>query len=216
VEILLASFARSPPWAEPCPLVKLSVLRRYILALGLNKHYKTINMKDDKKESEISYEEEKDEGLTGDIKKKLEKLKEDLRQCQKEKQDNLAGWQRSQADFVNYRRRQEEQMGEWSKMFGEGLLRDILPVLDTLDASISNSQDGGDGFKMIRDQLMKILNQHGLAEMKTIGEKFDHNFHEAVETLELEEEGGQVVEEVQKGYLLNGKVLRPAKVKVSK
>jgi molecular chaperone GrpE len=163
-----------------------------------------------------------------------------LEQCQEEKQANLTGWQRAQADFINYRRRQEEQMGEWSKMFGEGLIKDLLPVLDTLDASelqtsvekddnpTSASPDasrggqpplnlrgGEEGLKKTRDQLMKILAKHGLVEMKSVGEKFNPQYHEAIEQVEGGEEG-IVAEEVQKGYLLNGKVIRVAIVKVTK
>ncbi len=161
---------------------------------------------------------EKDD-LDEEIIEKIKKLKEELKICQKERAENLAGWQRAQADFINYRRRQEEQMAEWSKMFGEGLIRDLLPVLDALDASISKSGNGGegDGFKMIKDQLMRVLSQHGLTEIKTTDEQFNHDFHEAVEAVEKEGlEEGKILEEVQKGYLLNGKVLRVAKVKVSK
>lgn len=148
---------------------------------------------------------------------KIKKLREQLKQCQRERQDNLVGWQRAQADFINYRRRQEEQMGEWAKMFGEGLLRDILPVMDALDASIGNSgEKEREGLRIIREQLMKILGRHGLTEIKTIGEKFDHNLHEAMEVIDSENENGRIEEEIQKGYLLNGRAIRIAKVKVSK
>lgn len=167
---------------------------------------------------------EDDEGGQQALADKIKKVKEQLKLCQQEKQDNLAGWQRAQADFINYRRRQEEQMSEWSKMFGEGLLRDILPVLDTLDASEkettssqpSPSKEGGEsGLKLVREQLMKILSKHGLMEMKAVGEKFDPTLHEAVEQVTGEKED-LVAEEIQKGYLLNGKVIRVAKVKVTK
>jgi len=171
--------------------------------------------KEEKKEQEVNYEEENNESSAVDIKEKLKKLKEKLEQCQQEKQDNLTGWQRSQADFINYRRRQEEQMSEWAKMFGEGLLRDILPVLDTLDASIAHSGQSENGLVSVRDQLIKILAKHGLTEMKSIGEKFNPEYHEAIEQVEGGEEGS-IAEEVQKGYLLNGKVMRVAKVKVNK
>ncbi len=175
----------------------------------------------EEKEQEIILDEESDASAVAE---KVKKLKERLKQCQQEKQDNLAGWQRVQADFINYRRRQEEQMNEWSKMFGEGLLRDILPILDTLEPRNYAEQDAEkrgeemvNGLKMVRDQLMKILRKHGLEEMKSIGEKFNPEIHEAVETVETENKNeGAVVEEVQKGYLLNGKVIRVAKVRVGK
>jgi len=184
----------------------------------------------DEKDQDINYEEENNESSAVEAKDKLKKLKEKLEQCQEEKQANLTGWQRAQADFINYRRRQEEQMGEWSKMFGEGLIKDLLPVLDTLDASELqtsvekddnptqpplNLRGGEEGLKKTRNQLMKILAKHGLVEMKSVGEKFNPQYHEAIEQVEGGEEG-IVAEEVQKGYLLNGKVIRVAIVKVNK
>mgnify|MGYP001606976174 CR=1 FL=1 len=174
----------------------------------------------EKKDQDINYEEENNESDEVDVKNKLKKLKEQLKQYQQEKQDNLTGWQRAQADFINYRRRQEEQMGEWSKMFGEGLLQDILPVLDSLESGIRNQESGKEkveDLRLVREQLMKVLAKHGLMEMKVIGEKFNPELHEAIETVEAEKtEEGVVVAEVQKGYLLNGKVIRVAKVKVTK
>ena len=111
-------------------------------------------------------------------------------------------------------------MGEWSKMFGEGLLQDILPVLDSLESGIRNQESGKEkveDLRLVREQLMKVLAKHGLMEMKVIGEKFNPELHEAIETVEAEKtEEGVVVAEVQKGYLLNGKVIRVAKVKVTK
>lgn len=172
--------------------------------------------KEEKKEQEVNYEEENNESNTVEVKDKLKKLKEKLDQCQEEKQANLTGWQRAQADFINYRRRQEEQMSEWSKMFGEGLLKDILPVLDTLDASIAHSGESENGLVGVRDQLMKILAKHGLVEMKSVGEKFNPEYHEAIEQVEGEGEEETIVEEVQRGYLLNGKIIRVARVKVTK
>ncbi len=179
--------------------------------------------KEEKKEQEVNYEEENNESSAVEAKDKLKKLKEKLEQCQQEKQANLTGWQRAQADFVNYRRRQEEQMAEWSKMFGEGLLHDILPVLDTLEPrnyaeqyAEKRGEETIKGLKMAREQLMKILTKHGLVEMKSVGEKFNPEYHEAIEQTESPGKEGIVVEEAQKGYFLNGKMIRVAKVKVNK
>jgi molecular chaperone GrpE len=152
------------------------------------------------------YEEE--DGA-GDISLKIKKLKEKLEVCQKEKQEYLSGWQRAQADFVNYKRRQEEQMAEWSKMLGEGLIRDILPVLDSLE----KAED--EGAVLIKKQLLKILEKHGLERMASEG-NFDPNLHEAVEFENSEGEEGKILKTIQPGYLLNGKVIRPAKIKINK
>ena len=177
----------------------------------------------DNEDQEIILDEESD---TSAVLEKVKKLKERLKQCQQEKQDNLAGWQRAQADFINYRRRQEEQMSEWSKMFGEGLIKDLLPVLDTYYAREIYIQAGEeaklgknkkpDGADVIVGQLISILKKHGLEEIKTIGEGFNPQFHHAEEQVITEGLEGTIIEEIQKGYLLNGKVLRAAKVKVSK
>ena len=167
------------------------------------------------KNPDIEYEQESEESGEVDLAEKIKKLREKLKQCQKEKQDYLNGWQRCQADFINYKRRQEKQMAEWFKILGEGLIRDLLPLLDTLDASIKNSSDN-QGLLATREQLIKILKQHGLEEIKSVGEKFNPEWHEAVEQVESGGEKGVVVEEVQKGYMLDGKVIRAAKVKVAK
>src|SRR3989344_5061951 len=173
-------------------------------------------------EIEIEQEEGGEELL-----EKLKKVKEHLKLCLEEKQNYLTGWQREKADFINYKRRQEEQLGEWAKMLGDGLIKEILPVLDTLDASLvqlgaeENSKPLNptlrkageeEGLRLVRDQLMKVLLKHGLMEMKTVGEKFDPEFHNAVEQVIEEESEGVIVEEIRKGYLLNGKGLRVAEV----
>jgi len=158
-----------------------------------------------------------DEGSDNDAKIIIENLRKKLKECRAEKQKYLDGWQRAQADFANFKRRNEEQLAEWSKMLGEGLIRDILQVSDSLDAAIKNHPDDK-GLKILAEQLRSVLRKHGLEEIKAVNEKFNPQFHEVVEC----EEGGQqhsgevVLEEIQKGYMLNGKLLRAAKVKVKK
>lgn len=150
------------------------------------------------------------------VEEKLKAMREKLKHCQKEKQEYLTGWQRAQADFINYKRRQEVQAAEWSKMFGEGIMKDILSVLDAMDLRHNgDSKEYSDGILKLREYLLSALKKHGLEEMKSVGEKFNLEQHEAIEEIEGEE-SDMVVEEVQKGYWLNGKVLRAAKVKVSK
>jgi len=147
----------------------------------------------------------------------LEKLRKKLKECQAEKQKYLDGWQRTQADFANFRRRNEEQLVEWSKTLGEGLIKDILPVLDSLDAAIAtNPKD--QGLLTLRNQLQTVLKKHGLEEIKAVNEKFNPQHHEVVECEEGgNEHGGEIVlREIQKGYILNGKLIRAAKVKVKK
>jgi len=154
---------------------------------------------------------------------RFKKLKEKLKKCQKEKQEYLDGWQRAQADLINYKRRQEEQMKEWQKLVNQELIIELLPVLDSLEtrnyAEIYAEPRGKElfeGINKIKEQLLVVLKKHGLEEIKSVGEKFNPEFHEAVESVESDEEEGIIVEEIQKGYTLNGKVIRVAKVKVTK
>jgi molecular chaperone GrpE len=177
----------------------------------------------DENNQKIEYEQENEEGDSVDLVEKIKKIKEQLKHCQQEKQEYLNGWQRSQADFINYKRRQEEQLAEWFQMAGEKIIREILPVLDTLETRNLTDKDTDEngknikaGLKMTREQLMKVLGKNGLEEIKSIGEKFNPEFHEAMERVEADAPEGIVVEEVQKGYMMNGKVLRAAKVKVIK
>lgn len=147
----------------------------------------------------------------------LEKLNKKLKECREEKQKYLDGWQRSQAEFANFKRRNEEKLAEWSKMLGEGLIKDILPVLDSLDAAMAASQENK-GLLSLRSQLQTVLKKHGLEEIKSVNEKFNPQYHEVVECEESESEHSKEIisREIQKGYLLNGKLLRVAKVRVKK
>ena len=96
-------------------------------------------------------------------------------------------------------------------------MRDILAVLDSLDAAIKVDPENK-GLKTLVNQLNSVLNKHGLEVMKTLGEKFNPEFYEVVEYEESDSKhGGEIVScEIQKGYLLNGKLLRAAKVKTKK
>lgn len=173
------------------------------------------NLEKEGGEDAFAYDQESGE----DAKAALDKLHKKLKNCQEEKQKYLDGWQRTQADFANFRRRQEEQMEEWSKALGEGLIRDILPALDSLHAALAaNPKD--EGLRTFLNQIRSIFKKHGLEEIKSVGEKFNPEFHEVVECEQCPSEeqlADEIVSgEIQKGYVLNGKVIRPAKVKVKK
>jgi len=158
-----------------------------------------------KKKQELKYiSEEEDTGS------QTERLKKKLKQCQKEKEEYLAQAQRAKADLINYRRRQEQILEEFKKYGQAGFAIELLPLLDSLAAAGDNSH-----LKPIKNQLEQILKRRGLTEIKAKGEKFNPHFHEAVEMAEGEE-SGIIIEEIQKGYLLGDKVLRPVKVKVAK
>lgn len=132
----------------------------------------------------------------------------------------LANWQRSQADFLNYKKRTEQERYETAKHANGTLILALLPVLDDLERALENAPEKlaksnwVDGIGLISRKFKTILEGHGLSEIKAIGEPFDPNFHEAMLYSEGEEE--MVVEEMQKGYRLHDQVLRPTKVSVGK
>ncbi|MCR2803201.1 nucleotide exchange factor GrpE [Paenibacillus soyae] len=129
---------------------------------------------------------------------------------------------RAQADFDNFRRRtmkEKEELGQYASM---KLLGQLLPVVDNFERAIAAASSNSDyeslakGVDMIFRQLSQTLDAEGLKPIQSVGEPFNPEFHQAIMTVESDEyEEGIVVEEVQKGYMLKEKVLRPAMVKVS-
>ena len=129
-----------------------------------------------------------------------------------------AKYLRLMADFQNYKKRVEKEKKDLYSYANEKLATDLLEVVDNFERALSH-EDAGDGFKegmeMIFKQLNGVLEKHGLAEIPALGEEFDPNFHNAVMTEETDEyESGKVSGVLQKGYTLNGKVIRPSMVKV--
>jgi molecular chaperone GrpE len=157
-------------------------------------------------------------------KKEIEELRKNLEECQKLKEEYLASWQRARADLLNYKKEEMTRVGELLKYTNESLILKILPILDNFDLAIHQQEKNADektkalieGFIKIKKQLEDFLREQGVEEIKTVGERFDPNFHEAVEIVEKEGEKDIILEELQKGYMLGSRLLRPAKVKVAK
>jgi len=131
---------------------------------------------------------------------------------------NLAGWQRAQADFINYKRRAEQEKGEIGQWANSRLVLALLPVLDDLERALAAIPDelAGiswvDGIRLIERKLRATLGAQGLSEIKALGEPFDPNLHEAV--MQSEGKNGIVVGEMQKGYKFCNRVIRASKVAV--
>ncbi|QWU15016.1 molecular chaperone GrpE [Paenibacillus sophorae] len=129
---------------------------------------------------------------------------------------------RVQADYDNFRRRTLKEKEELAQYATSKLVTELLPVLDNFERALATAPTGSDseafakGVNMIFRQLDGVLKSEGLTPMETVGQPFNPEFHQAIMQVESEEyEEGIVTEEVQKGYLLKNKVLRPAMVKVS-
>ncbi len=159
--------------------------------------------------------EEIEEVIEGEeIQEKLKKMREDLKACRKEKDEYLAGWQRAKADFINARKDEDKAKESFIKFAEAGLLNDFLAVADSLEMAEKHAKN--DGAREIFSQFKEILKKHGVIPIETSGKKFNPMEHEAIEKIETGEEGkdGEIIEELQKGWYLHDRVLRPAKVKV--
>ena len=134
-------------------------------------------------------------------------------------EDGDARYLRLMADFQNYKKRIEKEKSDIYSYANEKLITEMLEVLDNFERALGQEESGDsfkEGMEMIFKQLGNVLEKAGLAEITALGEEFDPNFHNAVMTEETEEyESGKVSGVMQKGYTLNGKVIRPSMVKVA-
>ena len=141
-----------------------------------------------------------------------------------ERDEYLAGWQRAKADFANAKKRMDDSLLEYRKLANEGLIEELLPVLQSFEMAFSNKEawEKADkawrsGVEYIYTQIKTVLQNNGLEEIDPSGQKFDPNTQEAV-SHEMTDDASKtdtVLRVVEKGYSLNGKLIKPAKVVVA-
>jgi molecular chaperone GrpE len=143
----------------------------------------------------------------------IKKLREKLKAAEAKAKENMDGWQRAQADFSNLRKRDEEAKGEFLKFANANFIKEIIPVLDSFTLAIAH---GEKGIEPIYNQLWQILKASGLEESNPLGEMFDPNFHEAIAMVKTDKQSDdhKILDVLQKGYILSGKSIRPAKVRI--
>jgi molecular chaperone GrpE len=170
-----------------------------------------------------SYNDDDPKGGSSSPAERIKKLKERIKTLEEERQEYLDGWQRAKADFVNYKKREEESKQEFSKYAREGTVSDLLPVLESFDMAFANKEAWGKvdqswrvGVEYIYGQFLGVLKDHGLTEISPIGETFDASVHTAIENVPTDDPAKEhrIAEVVQKGYALAGKLIRSPKVKV--
>ena len=155
-------------------------------------------------------------------KNELEKLRQQIGNLQKEKDELFGKLQRVSADYANFQKRTPKQITDSICYEREKIIKTLLPVLDNFEHTLQNAQSAEDvdvlfkGIQIIYDQMLDILKSHGVEQIKTLGEKFDPALHQAMmQKCEPDREENTVLEEFQKGYKLDGRVVRPTKVIVS-
>ncbi len=148
----------------------------------------------------------------------IEGLSRELRDEREKAQSYLANWQRTQADLENYRRRVQQERNEALELASSALLRKLLGALDDLERAFARpssemrKKEWVEGAQLAFGKLKATLESEGLSPIDALGKPFDPRYHEAI--MRRSGDDGMVVEEVQKGYTLNGRVLRPSMVVV--
>jgi molecular chaperone GrpE len=154
----------------------------------------------------------------------VENLRKELEKAVGERDEYLSGWQRTKADFANAKKRMEETMKEYRSMANEGLIEELLPVLQSFEMAFSNKEawekadkNWRSGVEYIYTQLKSVVEQNGLKEVNPSGLVFDPMTHEAVAFEKSEDPAliGKIIKVVEKGYMLGGKLIKPAKVVVA-
>lgn len=150
-------------------------------------------------------------------------LKEEINEVLKKSEENYDLFLRSQAEIENLKKRSAKEKEEWIKYSNESLIKELLPVVDNLEKAISHSQDESslealrEGVELTLKGLMDTLAKVGVEAVAAVGESFDPNFHHAVSEMADENaEPGVVIQELQKGYRLRERLIRPALVVVNK
>ena len=147
--------------------------------------------------------------------------KEDIEKLKQECEEYLDGWKRAKADLANYKKDEFKRLEELVRFANEDIIIDLLNILDSFDLALQAMEKSGEvekGVYLIQNQLEDLLRRRGLEKMDVQeGQMFDPSMQEAVMTVEgSNEKDGLIAEGIEKGYVLNGKVVRPAKVKVYK
>jgi len=182
------------------------------------------------RQSEESLHQDKRDGevVSEPVDKSLDKMTkeewvEKIRELQKESQRNYDLYLRSQAEMENMKKRNRKDKEDWLKFAGETLIKEMLPVLDNLEKALSHSNNENtvhalkEGIHLTLKGLKDSLSKSGLEEVKALGESFDPCFHEAVSEMDdPKAKPGIVITELQKGYVLNSRLIRPAMVVVNR
>lgn len=147
----------------------------------------------------------------------LSALADELELARRERDEYLDNMRRMKAELENSRKRLERERARFVQLASERLVRELLPILDNLERALEVEGDIREGVAATRDQLVAALGREGLAPVFSDGEHFDPAIHEAVMSQPSNEyEEDTVIKTLERGYLLNGKPIRPAKVIVAK
>lgn len=154
-----------------------------------------------------------------DIKEEVSPVN-DLEKITKERDEYLDGWKRSKADFINYKKDEVKRFESFIKGANDQIIRELIVVLDSFDLGLQVLEKDSKiekGIFLIRTQLEDVLKKYGLERINVSpGQPFDPSIHDAIAEVESDKPSGTIVEEVERGYLIFGRVIRATRVKVAK
>jgi molecular chaperone GrpE len=156
-----------------------------------------------------------------ELAERIEQLERELAETKARSEEHLYNWQRSAADFSNYKRRTDDERAQLSQFSTAILIGKLLSVLDDFDRALENVPPEAhdpwiEGVKLVERKLRGVLEAEGVTQIEAIGQPFDPNLHEAVAHEETTEHAdNEVIGEVQRGYRLHDRVLRPSLVRVA-
>jgi molecular chaperone GrpE len=147
-------------------------------------------------------------------KNQIEKNIEDI---QKELEEKLNQLKYLQADFDNYKKQFEKEKEIIIKLANENLIKELIIILDDFEQALKQieNEKNKEGLELLHKKFFNILEKHGLKKIEALGNKFDPNFHEALMKEISDKENGTIIEELQKGFMLKSKVIRPSRVKIA-
>jgi len=170
-----------------------------------------------------SREKSKEQAQSAPKKEQVQQLHQQVEELIKEKDEIFEKLQRVAADYENFQKRTPKQIADTIAYEKEKIIKTLLPALDNFEHTLQNAHSAENldviikGVRIIYDQMLDILKAHGVEQIKALGQKFDPALHEAMmQKTEDDRQDNTVLEEFQKGYKLNGRVIRPSKVIVNK
>ena len=169
----------------------------------------------------LSRGQEQEENGTGSAKEVTQEetstLSKELEAARRERDEYLDNMRRMKAELENSRARLEREHARLAQLASERLVKELLPILDSLERALQADGDVKEGVEATRDQLVAVLAQEGLSPISSEGQSFDPTVHEALMTKPSDEhEEDTVIQTLERGYTLNGNTIRPAKVVVSR
>jgi molecular chaperone GrpE len=173
------------------------------------------DLNEEKKENKNNDQQNSQQNFEGEIEnlnKKIIELEAVSALNATKAKDYLEGWKRAKADFINYKKNEEKHAANFLKLARISLLKNFLPILDSLEEARKQKNPE---IEAIGSQIIQVLKDEGLEEIQALGKMFDPNFHESIGVVESNGEENMVAEELRKGYMVEGEVIRPSLVKIT-